>query len=339
MAIKMNKTAFNSISKTPAGLSANTATSHKWLVRALIRATSVIICVMVAVFFIIRIVPGDPVKMILGEYSTPEAIESMHHSLGLDLPLWEQFFRFLKNIIIHGDTGSSIIYGTSTRGLIAKCAPVTLLLITMATLLAIFMALILATIAATHKDGILDNIIRILPAITLGMPIFWVGLLLILVFGVWLQWFPVGGVDNGISGTLYSLTLPAITVAFSQIPTLVRSLRAQMLEVLESEFVVTLKAAGIPYRTILFKHVLRNSALPTLMLLGVNISYLIGGTLVVERVFGIKGIGSLLFTAISNRDFPVIQGVALYCAIAVVIISFLIEIVSRWLDPRTKGEL
>lgn len=137
---------------------------------------------------------------------------------------------------------------------------------------------------------------------------------------------------------MHSLALPAITVAFSQIPTLVRSLRAQMLEVLESDFVVTLKAAGIPSRVILFKHVLRNSALPTLMLMGVNISYLIGGTLVVEQVFGIKGIGSLLFTSISKRDFPVIQGIALYCALAVVIISLLIEIISWWLDPRTKGK-
>lgn len=147
-----------------------------------------------------------------------------------------------------------------------------------------------------------------------------------------------GGVGEGVTGTLHSLILPAITVAFSQIPTLIRSLRAQMLEVLESDFVVTLKAAGIPNRVILMKHVLRNSALPTLMLLGVNISYLIGGTLVVEQVFGIKGIGSLLFSSISKRDFPVIQGIALYCAISVVIISLLIEIASWRLDPRTKGK-
>ncbi|MGW9571256.1 ABC transporter permease [Paenibacillus terrae] len=318
--------------------SAGINTSYSWLVTALVRALVVILCVMTAVFFIIRIVPGDPAKMILGEYSTPEAIESMHHTLGLDLPLWEQFTRFVKTLLTHGDTGNSIIVGTSARELIAERAPVTLLLIVMACVLAIIIALLLATLAATHKDKLLDHLIRIFPTITLGMPIFWVGLLLILVLSVRLHWFPVGGIGEGWNGTLYSLTLPAITVAFSQIPTLVRSLRAQMLEVLESDFVVTLKAAGIPSRVILFKHVLRNSALPTLMLLGVNISYLIGGTLVVEQVFGIKGIGSLLFTSISKRDFPVIQGIALYCAISVVIISLLIEIISWWLDPRTKGK-
>ncbi|MDH6374948.1 peptide/nickel transport system permease protein [Paenibacillus sp. PastF-3] len=312
--------------------------SYNWLVISLIKALAVICCVMIAVFFIIRIVPGDPAKMILGEYSTPEALKSMHHTLGLDLPLWEQFLRFLKTLFTQGDTGNSIVMGTSTRELIMQRAPVTLLLIVIACVLAILVSLLLATVAATHKDKLLDHLIRIFPTITLGMPIFWVGLLLILLFSVRLGWFPVGGVSEGWIGTLHSLALPAITVAFSQIPTLVRSLRAQMLEVLESDFVVTLKAAGIPSRVILFKHVLRNSALPTLMLMGVNISYLIGGTLVVEQVFGIKGIGSLLFTSISKRDFPVIQGIALYCALAVVITSLLIEIISWWLDPRTKGK-
>lgn len=322
---------------TLTGASGNNG-SYKWLGTALVRALIVILCVMTAVFFLIRIVPGDPAKMILGEYSTPEALKNMHHTLGLDLPIWEQFLRFIQTLFTQGDTGNSIINGTSTRELIAQRAPVTLLLIVMASMLAIIAALLLAVLAATHKDKLLDHLIRIIPAVTLGMPVFWVGILFILLFGVRLGWFPVGGSGEGGLSTLHSLVLPAVTVAFSQIPTLVRSLRAQMLEVLESEFVVTLRAAGIPSRVILFKHVLRNSALPTLMLLGVNISYLIGGTLVVEQVFGIKGIGSLLFTSISNRDFPVIQGIALYCALAVVIISLLTEIISGWLDPRTKAE-
>ncbi|SET04668.1 peptide/nickel transport system permease protein [Paenibacillus sp. NFR01] len=312
--------------------------SYRWLLTALLRAVAVIVCVTIAVFFLIRIVPGDPAKMILGEYGTPEAIADMHHTLGLDLPLWEQFLRFAKTLFTAGDTGSSIISGTSTRALIAERAPVTLLLIILACTIAVVIALLLSVIAATNKDKLPDHLIRIFPTITLGMPIFWVGILLIMLLSVRLHWFPVGGVGEGWRGTLYSLTLPAVTVAFSQIPTLVRSLRAQMLEVLESDFVVTLRAARIPARIILFKHVLRNSALPTLMLLGVNISYLIGGTLVVEQVFGIKGIGSLLFTSIAKRDFPVIQGIALYCAVSVVIISLLTEIIAKWLDPRTDGK-
>jgi peptide/nickel transport system permease protein len=275
--------------------------------------------------------------MILGEHGSPEAIAEMRARLGLDLHLGKQFLRFLSVLFTQGDTGNSIFYGTSARALIADRAPVTLLLIAMAGILAMALALFLALLAATHKDGLLDHLIRILPAITLGMPVFWVGLLLILVFAVWLRWFPVGGVGNSPVGILYSLTLPTITVAFSLVPPLVRSLRTQLLEELESNFVVTMKAMGIPRRVILVKHVLRNAALPTLMLFGVNISYLVGGTLVVEQVFGIRGIGSLLFSAISSRDFPVIQGIAFYCAASVVIITFLIEILSRLLDPRLRG--
>lgn len=310
--------------------------SWRWIGIAALRALIVILCVTTAVFFLIRIVPGDPAKMILGEYATDESIAALRHTLGLDLSLWEQFMRFVRTLFTQGDTGNSIVSGVSVRELIAARAPVTLLLIALACVLAIAFSLVLAVIAATNKDKLLDHLIRIFPAITLGMPVFWVGLLLILLFGVRLHWFPVGGVKEGWSGMLYSLTLPAITVAFSQIPTLVRSLRAQMLDVLESDFVVTLRAARIPRRVILFKHVLRNAALPTLMLFGVNLSYLIGGTLVVEQVFGIKGIGSLLFTSISSRDFPVIQGIALYCAAAVVVIGLLVDIAAWWLDPRTK---
>lgn len=314
------------------------ATLSQQIVQALLKAVTTVICVLIVVFFLIRIVPGDPVKMILGEHATPLEILQMRHALGLDLSLGKQFLRFLHNLFWNGDTGTSIVYNVSAKDLIVGRAPVTLLLIIMATVIAVLVAMLLAVVAATHKDGLIDHLIRIFPTITLGMPVFWVGLLLILLFGVWLRWFPVGGVSEGVSGTVYSLTLPAVTVAFSQIPSLVRSLRAQMLEVLESDFVVTLKAARIPDRVILFRHVLRNSSIPTLMLLGVNLSYLIGGTLVVEQVFGIKGIGSLLFSSISNRDFPVIQGIALYCAIAVVLISLFIEIISGFLDPRLKGE-
>ena len=310
----------------------------KTVLRALLKAAVVIVCVVVVVFFIIRLVPGDPVKMILGEHSTPEAALKLRHQLGLDLPVWQQFVRFLHNLFVNGDTGNSIVYGVSTKSLIAQRVPVSLMLILMAIVISIIVSMLLAVAAATHKDGVQDHLIRVLPTITLGMPVFWVGLLLILLFGVQLHLFPVGGVSAGAGGMLYSLILPAITVALSQIPSLVRSLRAQILDVLESDFVVTLKAAGIPKNVILFKHVLRNSSIPTLMLLGVNVSYLIGGTLVVEQVFDIRGVGSLLFSSISSRDFPVIQGIALYCAVAVVIISFITEIAAYCLDPRLKGE-
>jgi peptide/nickel transport system permease protein len=312
--------------------------ARRWWLRSLVRAVAVVALVTVAVFFLIRLVPGDPVKMILGQYATDAAIQAMHARLGLDLPLGDQFLRFVGQVFTSGDTGTSVVYNVSTRDLIVARAPVTLVLIGLATVLTVVLSLVLATLAATHKDRPLDHAIRVLPAITLGMPVFWVGLLFILLFSVQWRLFPVGGVGEGPLGLVYGLTLPAVTVALAQTPSLVRSLRAQILEVLESDFVMTLRASGLPPRTILYRHVLRNSAVPALMLWGVNIAYLMGGTLVIEQVFGLKGVGSLLFGAISNRDFPLIQGVALYCAVAVVFVGLVTEALAGWLDPRTRGQ-
>lgn len=307
------------------------------MAKTLLRAAAVLALVTVAVFFLIRLVPGDPAKMILGQYATEGAIQAMRDRLGLDLPVGQQFGNFLHQVFTTGDTGPSLVYNVPSRDLVAARAPVTLLLVVMASLLTVILSLVLATLAATHKDTLVDHILRVLPALALGMPVFWIGLLLILLFGVTWHIFPVGGVPSGPWGLVYGLTLPAITVALAQTPALIRSLRTQILEVLESDFVLTLRAAGLPHRVILYRHVLRNAAVPALMLWGVNVSYLMGGTLVIEQVFGLKGVGSLLFSAIANRDFPLIQAVALYCALAVVLVGLVTEVLTHRLDPRTRG--
>jgi peptide/nickel transport system permease protein len=169
------------------------------------------------------------------------------------------------------------------------------------------------------------------------MPTFWVGLLLIILFAVTLRWFPVGGIGTGPLEPLRSLVLPAFAVSLGLIPPLVRSLRAALLDVFSADFVTTLRAAGIPERRVVFGHILRNASLPTITLLSVSVSYLIGGTLVVEQVFGINGLGTLLFNAIGNRDFPLVQGIALYCALMVVIVSLVLDFVVYRLDPRTRN--
>ena len=308
---------------------------RRWLRRAALRSALVVALITVAVFFIIRLVPGDPAVMVLGEHATSDSIEALREKLGLNLPAARQFLRFLQNVFLHGDTGESIKYGVSCRALVFQRAPVTLLLVALSMLITLAATVLLAFLAATHKDGLFDQIIRVVPAFTQGMPVFWVGLLLILCFAVRLRWFPVGGLKPGFGGMLYSLILPAVTVSFGQIPPLVRSLRERLIAVLGADFVTTLKAAKVPRHVIFLRHILRNAFIPTLMLLSVNLSYLIGGTLVVERVFAVRGIGDLLFEAISNRDFPLVQAVALYCAVFVVVISFLADLIAHWADPRT----
>lgn len=299
----------------------------------------VMLGVVTAVFFLLRLVPGDPAVMILGDRATPAAIAELRATLGLDASLWRQYLDFLGGVLTRGDTGDSLLTGVSTAELVLSRAPVSLGIVALALLLVILIAVPLALAAAHRPGGWIDQLVRIIPTVALGMPLFWIGLLLIIVFAVNLGWFPVGGVGSPGDAPLEplrSLFLPALAVALGMAPPLIRSLRAQLLEVTEAEFVTTLRAARVPERTIRWRHVLRGAALPTLNLLSVNLAYLIGGTLVVEKVFGINGIGTLLFQSISSRDFPVVQAVALYCAVLVVIVTLAAQVLSALIDPRLR---
>ncbi|MFF8818912.1 MULTISPECIES: ABC transporter permease [Leucobacter] len=300
----------------------------------------VMLGVVTAVFFLLRLVPGDPAVMILGDRATPQALAELRAKLGLDAPLWQQYTDFVSGVLTRGDTGDSLVTGVPTAELVLSRAPVSLGIVALALMLVLAIAVPLALAAANRPDGFVDQLVRIVPTITLGMPLFWIGLLLIIVFAVNLGWFPVGGVGAAGSAPfepVRSLVLPALAVALGMAPPLIRSLRAQLLEVTEAEFVTTLRAARIPERQIRWRHVLRGAALPTLNLLSVNLAYLIGGTLVVEKVFGINGLGTLLFQSISTRDFPVVQTIALYCAILVVLVTLVAQLLSALIDPRLRG--
>lgn len=305
--------------------------------RALTRVVPVAIGVVIVVFFLLRLVPGDPAREILGDTATQQSVDALREQLGLNQPLWKQFVDFVVQLFTQFDTGDSLVYHESTRALIAERAPLSLGIVLLAVIITVLVAVPLAVAAATHKDGALDHIIRIVPTIGMGMPTFWVGLLLILVFAVNLKWLPVGGVGTGPGEPWRSLILPAVAVSVAAVPPLVRSLRAQLLDVVSADFVTTLRAAHIPQRSIQFRHILRNAAVPTLNLFGVNVAYMIGGTLVVEKVFAINGVGMLLFSSISARDFPVVQGVALYCAIFVVVITLAVDGLSALIDPRLRA--
>lgn len=324
----------------PEAVSAGSGAARR-LGRAVLRVLGsvvpVMVLVVVGVFFLLRLVPGDPAAMILGDRATPEQLAKLREQMGLDLPLVQQFGDFAWGVVTRFDTGDSLVTGVSTREVILAKAPVSLAIVLLAVIFALAATVPLALAAARNRGGIADQIVRIIPTVGMGMPMFWVGLLLIIVFSVNLGWFPVGGVGQGPWGFFWSLVLPAVTVAIALVPPLVRSLRAQLLEVVDADFVTTLRAARVPERTILWRHILRGAALPTLALFGVNVSFLIGGTLVVEKVFGIGGVGTLLFQSIGSRDFPVVQGIALFTAVAVVLITLIVDGVGALIDPRTRG--
>jgi peptide/nickel transport system permease protein len=221
--------------------------------------------------------------------------------------------------------------------MVIERTPVTLWLLVYSTLLAMLIAVPLATVAARRKDGAVDQIVRAVPIVGLGMPAFWLGIMLILLFAaqVW-KVFPVGGYGNGIWGHVVSMFLPSLTIAIGTVPVLIRSLRASLLRVLESDYVTTARAKGLSESRVLIRHALRNGIMPMITVLGINLGFLIGNTVVVEKVFTLPGVGAMIFDGINQRDFAVVQGVTLVLATLVVLVNVTIDVTYSLLDPRVR---
>ena len=306
-----------------------------YVARRLAQMVPVAIGVTIIVFFMIHLVPGDPARTLLGFRATDQAVAALHHEWGLDRSLPAQYGLFMSRLF-HGDLGDSLFYRVSATSLILGRLPATLWLLGYAIVLSVVIAVPLATLAATKKDSARDQVIRAIPLVGLGMPSFWVGIMLILFLALDSHIFPVGGYGHGFLEHLRSMFLPGLTVAIAISPLLIRSLRASMLSVLESEYVTTARSKGIPERRVIVRHVLRNAVIPTVTVLGINIGFLMGGTLVIENVFALPGIGSLMIQSILNRDFPVVQGVTLVFGSMVVLVNLTTDVVYSLLDPRVR---
>jgi peptide/nickel transport system permease protein len=307
-----------------------------YVTRRLLQLVPIAFGVSVLVFFLIHLVPGDPARTMLGTHATPQRVALLHHEWGLDKPLPVQYWRFLERTV-RGDLGSSLFYSVPAGRLVLDRLPPTLWLIGLGTLFAVLISVPLAALAATKRDRAADHVVRAVPLVGLGFPQFWVGIMLLLLFGLHLgRFFPVGGYGSGVFGHVRSMFLPALTVALGITPILVRSLRASLLEVLESDYVTTARSKGLPERRVLVRHALRNAVISTVSVLGVNIGFLVGGTLVVEQVFALPGIGQLMINSIFQRDFPVVQAVTLVFAVMVVLVYLLTDVVHALLDPRVR---
>jgi peptide/nickel transport system permease protein len=291
--------------------------------------------VTIITFFMIHLIPGDPARTILGIHATPRAIAILHQQWGLDRPLADQYWLYMDRLV-HGNLGQSLYYGTPVTGLITSRLPVTLWLIIYAAVIAVAISVPLAMIAASRKDALRDHVVRAVPLLGLGMPAFWLALILQTTLAVRYRLFPVTGYGSGIGGHLHAMFLPSFTVAVALCPVVIRSLRASMLNVLGADYVTTARAKGVPGRRLFIRHVLRNAVIPAITVLGINIGFLIGGTLIVEQVFALPGIGSLLIQSIFARDFPVVQAVALVFGIMVVLVNLLTDMAYAALDPRVR---
>ena len=303
--------------------------------RRLVALVPVLLGISVIVFFMIHLVPGDPARTLLGVRATDESVAALHQQFGLDQPLWKQYLSFLGRLL-HGNLGRSFFYQTDVNSLVAERVSATVWLLVAATLIALAISIPLAVLAATHRGRALDQAIRAVPLLGLGMPSFWVGIMLVLLLGLKVHAFPVSGFGRTPVQHVSSIVLPGLTVALALTPILVRSLRTSMIGVLDSDYVVTARAKGLSRRRVITGHTLRNAAVSSITVIGVNIAYLVGSTLVVERVSALPGLGTLMLDAIFNRDFPVVQGVTLVFALLVVAINLVTDVVHGTLDPRVE---
>ena len=303
--------------------------------RRLVQMIPVAIGVTIITFFLIHLIPGDPVVAILGNHYTAAGAAHLRAALGLDKPLWIQYLIFMGNLL-RGNLGTSIYYEQPVLGVVLGRLDATVWLVVYAALLAALIALPLATYAALHKDSVFDQIIRGTFMVTLAMPAFWVGIILILVLSVNLHLFPVTGFGDTIISHLWHLFLPALTIALGFGAVLIRSLRSSILSVLQTDYVDTARAKGLPWRLIVRRHVLRNALLSTVTIFGINIAFLMGATVIIENVFAVGGIGQLLVSSILQRDYAVVQGITLLIAVFVVAINLLTDITYSILDPRVS---
>jgi peptide/nickel transport system permease protein len=306
-----------------------------YILKRLVALIPVLFGISLIVFFLIRLIPGDPAATLLGSHATPETVHELRTQLGLTQPVWRQYLTFLGHLL-HGNLGYSYVYSSSVVDLITTSLPVTIWLLVSGTVFTLLIAVPLAVLAAARRNGVADNIIRAVPVIGLGLPSFWLGIILILVFGLKLHWFPVAGYGTSLPEHLRGIVLPGITVALALSPILIRSLRASMIEVLSSDYIVTAHSKGISTSRVVLGHALRNAAVSSVTVLGVNIAYLTGTTLVVERVFSLPGIGQQMINSILGRDFPTVQGITLTFAIMVVVVNLLTDLTHAALDPRVK---
>lgn len=307
----------------------------QYIARRLVQMIPVVFGITLILFFMLRLIPGDPASVMLGERATDAAVERINHELGLDQPIYVQYGYFLRDLATL-NLGTSIKYQVPVATLLGRRLLVSLSIVGVTLVLTIVIALPLGVLAALKKDSLIDNVVRSIFVVLMLMPSFWVGILLIIFFSVQLGLFPVSGYGSGLLDTLHHLFLPALTITLAITPVLVRALRSSILDALSADYVRTARAKGLRERAVITAHVLRNALIPAITLLGLSIGGLMGGTVILEKVFALPGAGALLIDSISARDYPVVQAATMVFATMVILVNLLTDIVYSFLDPRVR---
>ena len=307
----------------------------QYIARRLVQMIPVVFGITLLLFFMLRLIPGDPASVMLGERATDEAVLRLNHELGLDQPIYVQYGYFLRDLATL-NLGTSIKYQVPVATLLGQRLLVSLSVVGVTLVLTSVIAFPLGVLAALKKDSLIDNLVRSVFVVLMLMPSFWVGILLIIFFSVQLGLFPVSGIGSGLLDNLHHLFLPALTIALAITPVLVRALRSSILDALSADYVRTARAKGLRERAVITAHVLRNALIPAVTLLGLSIGGLMGGTVILEKVFALPGAGALLIDSIGARDYPVVQAATMAFATMVILVNLLTDIVYSFLDPRVR---
>lgn len=291
--------------------------------------------VTIIIFSMVRLLPGDPAFLILGERATEESTARLRAQLGLNEPLPTQYWLFVSGIA-RGDFGDSLLYRQPVTRLVGKRVPVSIFLAVYAMALAAIFTMTFGILAAIKKGRFADHAIRISFLFFVTTPSFWLGILLIMLFSLRLKLFPVAGYGKTFEDHLRYLFLPALTLALSLAAVLIRNLRGQIILVQRADYTRTARAKGVSERGVLQKHVLKNALMPVVTLFGLQFGYLVGGTVVVETVFAIPGMGQLLIQSITARDYPVVQAITLISAFLVIVVNLAVDLSYSLLDPRVS---
>ncbi|MEZ4713379.1 MAG: ABC transporter permease [Caldilineaceae bacterium] len=301
-----------------------------YLTQRLLLSIPVIIGVTVIVFAILHLTPGDPVRIMAGPRATEERVQEIRGQLGLNRSIPEQYARWLGNVL-QGDLGTSIAGKRPVAEMIGERLPPTLRLALTSLLISVLLGIPLGVLAAVHHHRLLDHLITFTSLFWFSIPGFWLGLMLILVFGLWLRWMPISG-HQGVA----ALILPTATLALPQMGVFARLMRTEMLEVLSGEYIKTAHAKGLHPLWVTYHHALRNALIPVAVLIFLSLPWLIGGAVVIETIFAWPGMGRLMVQALTQKDFPVIQGTLLMIALTTVFANLLGDIVTALLDPRIQ---
>lgn len=299
-----------------------------YVLKRLLASILVLLAMMFLVMLIMELIPGDPAALMLGENATQEMVEKLRHQLGLDRPILNRYLEYIWNVA-HGDLGRSIREMAPVSTLLKETWPETLKLTAAAMLLTLLVGLPIGIVSGAKPGSLTDHVSRVVSLLGLCMPVFWIGLVLIYLFGVILRWFPVGG-----TGSWRHIVLPAITMSAYTVASLARMTRSSIMEVLNEDYVRTARAKGLSFWAVVVRHGFRNSMIPIVTIFGMQVGQLMGGAILTETVFAWPGMGRLMIGAIMERDYPLVQGTVLVFAAAFILINFLVDLSYGLINPQ-----